>query len=523
MNNKVIVSKNSSLFHHFSKGKDHLSVNETRNFLITQGFLLDDPRWTTCYEHLTTLEKVDEESFNKIFCQRLGDLSKAALNELIIPEFSEFCEEIDNIFYEAKKNKEGNNAEYIPQLARVDPEKFGISLCTIDGQRFNLGDYEEDFSIQSTSKPIAYAIAVETEGEEYVHNHVDREPSGQAFNAMALTPDKIPYNPMVNSGAIMVASLIERESESSKRFESVLKWYKRLAGGLKPGFCNSVYLSEKMTADKNFSLAYMMKSVGSFPKGVDISSTLEFYFQCCSIEMNCKSMSVIASTLANGGICPLTHERVLSTKTTRAVLSLMFSCGMYDYSGQFAFTVGLPAKSGVSGIIMLVVPGVAGFAIWSPRLDKYGNSVRGIDFCNKLTEKFNFHNFDNLLNGDDVSKKDPRKKSKTSKQKVITEFLYGCMENDANTIKRMIMSGVDVNLMDYDRRTGLHIAASEGFEEIIELLVKHGADASIKDRWNSTPIDDAIRLNKIKIADILTESLKAKKSRTNSDTEVNQK
>ena len=503
-------SKTPQLFQHFSKGKDYLSVNETKNFLNSQGFLADDPRWASCYENLMTLEKVDEPTFNKIFANRISDLSKAALSELIIPEFQDFCDEIMNIYQETKCNTSGQNAQYIPQLARVDPEKYGISICTIDGQRFNVGDYEEDFNIQSTSKPITYALAIETQGEDIVHRHVDREPSGQAFNAMTLTPDKIPYNPMVNSGAIMVCSLVERNMESSKRFESVLKWFQRLAGGFKPGFDNSVYLSERMTADKNFSLAYMMKSVGSFPINVDITSTLEFYFQCCSIEMNCKSMSVIAATLANGGICPLTNERVLSTKTTRATLSLMFSCGMYDYSGQFAFTVGLPAKSGVSGIIILVVPGVAGFAIWSPRVDKYGNSVRGGDFCKKLTEKYNFHNFDNLLNGDDTSKKDPRKKSKTTKHRIITEFLYGCMENDLNTIKRMITSKVDVNLMDYDRRTGLHIAASEGYIEVVELLLNNGADPLIKDRWNSTPINDAINNNHFKISEMMSNFIKNK-------------
>jgi glutaminase len=209
-----------------------------------------------------------------------------------------------------------------------------------------------------------------------------------------LTPAKIPYNPMINSGAIMTASMVGRTLAPAERFESMLSWWKRLGGGFKPGFDNSTYLSEKGTADMNFAMAHLMKSVGSFPEGINISEALDFYFQNCSIQMNTNSLAVVAATFANGGVCPLTHERVLTSETTRNTLSLMFSCGMYDYSGQFAFKVGLPAKSGVSGAILFVIPGICGIAIWSPRLDSHGNSVRGIEFCEKLVENFSFHNFD---------------------------------------------------------------------------------------------------------------------------------
>jgi glutaminase len=171
-------------------------------------------------------------------------------------------------------------------------------------------------------------------GEEVVHKSVDREPSGQAFNSMALTPyDDLPYNPMVNAGAIMVCSLIEKDKDAAQKFESTCAWWKRLAGGFKPGFDNAVYLSERNTADKNFSLAYLLKSKAKFHEEVNIVEVLEFYFQCCSVEMTTDSMAIVAATLANGGVCPITNERVFSSKTTRAVLSLMYSCGMYDYSG----------------------------------------------------------------------------------------------------------------------------------------------------------------------------------------------
>mgnify|MGYP000458706242 CR=1 FL=1 len=220
---------------------------------------------------------------------------------------------------------------------------------------------------------------------------------------------------------------------------------------------------------------------------------LEFYFQCCSIEMNCNSLALVAATLANGGIAPLTGERIFSTRTTRDVLSMMFSCGMYDYSGQFAFTVGLPAKSGVSGAIMLVVPGVCGMCIWSPRLDKYGNSIKGIEFCKKLVSQFNFHIFDSLSYFN--NKTDPRRPRKNSKSYLVVDFLNACYENDINTIKKLLHSGIDVNCKDYDSRTGLHIASSEGCYEVVELLLASGANKNLLDRWKHTPIDDAIYYN----------------------------
>lgn len=503
--------KNNSIFSIFTQGKETISPIEVRSFLNKNGFLSDDPRWSAIYESLNMIEKLDEPTFDLLFKLRMNDLTRAVHQELIIPQFTEFIEEITKIFEQCRSNKSGKNASYIPQLVRVDPEKYGLGVCSIDGQRFNIGNWNEDFCVQSVSKPITYAIALESSGDEEVHKYVDKEPSGQAFNSMALSQDDLPYNPMINAGAIMTCSLIEKGANQSERFDSVLNWWKRLAGGFKPGFSNSVYLSERLTADRNFALAYLMKSRGGFPQGTDLISTLEFYFQCCSIELNCNSLAVVAGTLANGGVCPLTHERVLSTSTTKSVLSLMFSCGMYDYSGQFAFSVGVPCKSGVSGNIMIVIPGCCGLAIWSPKLDKYGNSARGIDFCQALVSRFNFHNFDNLTNNDTATKIDPRKDKKTSKQQIVTEFLFACMENDLHTVRRMTLAGVDVNIMDYDKRTGIHIAASEGHFELVKFLLEHGANPLIQDRWSNNAINDAERHKHPGIVEILKNFTDSKK------------
>uniref|UniRef100_A0A914V5P7 glutaminase n=1 Tax=Plectus sambesii TaxID=2011161 RepID=A0A914V5P7_9BILA len=167
------------------------------------------------------------------------------------------------------------------------------------------------------------------------------------------------------------------------------------------------FLSERDTADRNFALAYFMKECKCFPESKQsLKDTLDFYFQLCSLEANCESLAVMAATLANGGVCPLTGVKCLANRPCRDVLSLMYSCGMYDYSGQFAFHVGLPAKSGVSGAMIVVIPNLMGICMWSPPLDKMGNSVRGVEFCKEMINKFKFHNYDTLLHAE-AEKFDP--------------------------------------------------------------------------------------------------------------------
>jgi len=182
-----------------------------------------------------------------------------------------------------------------------------------------------------------------------------------------------------------------------------------MAGNKKIGFDMAVYLSEMNTGDRNFALNYFLNDSKAFPENTNLKETIELYFQCCSMLVDVDTMSIIAATFANGGICPLTGEKVLSPDTVKYCLSLMASCGMYNYTGKFAFKVGLPAKSGVGGGLMAIIPNVMGICTFSPLLDEYGNSIRGVEFLTKLTKKFNFHNFDSLGN---TSKKDPRKNLK---------------------------------------------------------------------------------------------------------------
>jgi len=303
-----------------------------------------------------------------------------------------------------------------------------------------------------------------------------------------------PHNPMINAGAIVTTSLISRGEHIADRFDYVFKQYSRMCGGEYTGFSNSTYLSERETADRNFALGYYMRENKCFPDGTDLTQTLEFYFQLCSVEVNADSASVMAATLANGGVCPITGDRVLQPEAVRNTLSLMYSCGMYDYSGQFAFKVGLPAKSGVAGAILLVVPKVMGVCIWGPPLDALGNSCRGVQFCKLLIDKFNFHNYDDLCSDEsgESYKLDPRRRTQDHRVDSVVNLLFAAANGDCAAIRRYALSGMDMCAADYDGRTALHLAAAEGHLDVVKLLLEQcKVDVKAKDRWGCVPLEDA--------------------------------
>lgn len=389
-------------------GEPSARVGALVEALASAGLRKDDPRIAIA---LKTIEgDLDEAELDVVLRASGGLVERALHEELVIPQWSTFATELRDIFDRTRPLDGGKVATYIPQLARVAPEQYGVAVCTVDGQRFAAGDSETDFTAQSCMKPVNYCIALDEHGEDVVHAIVGREPSGRGFNELTLNNESRPHNPMINAGAIATCSLIRKGSPVAERFDWVMEQWRRLAGGEKAGFSNAVYLSEREKGDRNYALGYFMKEKRVFPEGTDLLQTLEFYFQCCSIETSCERMAVVAATLANGGICPITRERVLRSSTVRACLSLMYSCGMYDFSGEFAFTMGLPAKSGVAGGLMLVIPNLLGICIWSPRLDALGNSVRGIAFAKELVHRFNFHVYDGLAGSLEV-KRDPRKRN----------------------------------------------------------------------------------------------------------------
>ena len=215
-------------------------------------------------------------------------------------------------------------------------------------------------------------------------------------------------------------------------------------------------------------------------------------------------MAVAAATLAKGGVNPLTGDRVFETEPVRSALSFMLSCGMYDYSGEWAFRIGLPAKSGVAGCVFVVLPNVGGLAVFSPRLDEMGNSVRGVEFCKRLVDKFAFHHLDAAYT---VSGKiDPTSKPNQRSDAMVVELLFAASRGDVNQIRALVAAGCDVNCADYDKRTALHIAAADGQVATVEYLLEHGSNRHLRDRWGGEPLADAERIGHAAIIALLREA-----------------
>jgi glutaminase len=476
-------------------GHGYSSREELFSRLNEGGILIDDPRIQETVRRLRALDldhRITYDEFKDIARQNSSLIKKAIQGNLVIPDFQHFVAELTEIYEKVKTNTSGQVASYIPQLSRVNPEQFALSICTVDGQRFSTGDSEINFCLQSVSKPVNYCLALEEHGESMVHRHVGREPSGRGFNELTLNKEGLPHNPLINSGAIMSCSLVKPHCDLADRFDWVSETWVRLTGRQKVGFNNPVYLSEKQTADRNFALGYFMRENRAFPEGTDLVETLEFYFQCCSIEISAQALSVAAASLANAGVCPLTGEKIFAPKTVQNCLSLMSTCGMYDFSGEFAFTIGLPAKSGVSGALMLVIPGVMGICVWSPRLDALGNSVRAVEFCKELVSHYNFHTYDGLTSGQN-NKSDPRLKRNQTRIEGVVNLCWAASQGDLNEAQKLDALGVDLNGADYDGRTALHLAASEGHAHVVEFLVSRMVDLNPVDRWGGTPITDAQR------------------------------
>lgn len=433
-------------------------------------------------------------------------LNRAVTGDLIIPDFPAFARELGEIFEIVGKVDGGKVAEYIPQLGRVDPELFAVAACTTDGQTVDFGNADVDFSLQSVCKPINYCLALDEHGPDFVHEHIGREPSGHVFNELTLNAAGLPHNPMINSGAIMASSLLRPDLNIADRFDFVRDTWRRLAAGRHIGFNNAVYLSERQTADRNFALAYFMREHRAYPPDANAIEALEFYFQTCSIELDAQSLALAAATLANGGVSPISGERIFSATTVQRCLSLMSSCGLYDYSGEFAFTIGLPAKSGVSGALMVVVPRVLGICVWSPPLDGNGNSVRGVEFCKELVARFNFHAFDNVVDGTDASKVDPRLRKNSATADSGVRLCWAAAQGDLDEVRFLVARGVNVNTADYDGRTALHLAASEGRAAVVRYLLDVGAQTAPVDRWGGTPVADAERAGHADVVALLAES-----------------
>jgi glutaminase len=288
---------------------------------------------------------------------------------------------------------DGSVATYIPELGRADPESFSISVVTAEGRIFEAGDRDRGFTIQSISKPFTFGMALEEFGDEFVSRYVGVEPSGDAFNAIELqSGTNRPFNPMINTGAITVTALLHSRY-GDQTFPRILDRFSA-AAGRRLEIDTAVYDSERRTGHRNRAIAHLLLNFGLVHDAAE--RALDVYFRQCAILVTSRDLAMMAATLANIGQQPDTREHVFDPTCVRRMLAVMFTCGMYDYSGEWAYRVGVPAKSGVSGGVIGVVNRQMGLATYSPRLDARGNSARGIEVCAELAARFGLHAFDCL-------------------------------------------------------------------------------------------------------------------------------
>ncbi len=291
----------------------------------------------------------------------------------------------EDIYSEFSKVKdEGSVANYIPELSKVDPNRFGVQLTTVGGDKFAFGDWDVRFSIQSIAKVFSYVLAYSRIKSE-LWERVGVEPSGTAFNSLVqLENDKgIPRNPFINAGAIVICDILVSQLDSPK--EEVLSFIRELSGIDSINFNTSVAESERTSGYINMALVNFMKSFGNIHN--DIDEVMDLYFHICSIEMSCMELSKSFLFLANNGVVPYSGKRILSPSRTKRANALMQSCGFYDESGQFTFKVGLPGKSGVGGGIVAIHPLRYCITVWSPRLNPKGNSYKGMLFLEEFTTR----------------------------------------------------------------------------------------------------------------------------------------
>lgn len=300
---------------------------------------------------------------------------------------------LNRVLENARPLEGGAPASYIETLAKADTSRMAVALAMVDGHTYSAGDDTVEFSIQSISKAFVYAIAIEDAGLEKVLEKIGVEPSGDAFNQLSLHKrSNRPMNPMINAGAITAHSLVVGPNATAEeRTARILKVLSRLAGR-ELHVDEEVYQAEMSTADRNMGIGYMLKAAGIIT--CDPREAVKGYIRQCAINVNVRDLAMMAATLCNAGVHPVSGEYIIPQTSVRQVLSVMTTCGMYDAAGDWVSNVGIPAKSGVAGGIIGALPGQVGLAAFSPKLDSKGNSVRGVAMCEQLSRDMGLHMMD---------------------------------------------------------------------------------------------------------------------------------
>jgi len=388
----------------------------------------------------------------------------------------------------------GALADYIPELTKADPAHFGICVATVDGYVHEVGDSRVPFTIQSISKAFVFALALEMLGAERVEAAVGVEPSGEAFNSIRLNADNQPFNPMVNAGAIACSGLLY-EAEGSSAFDRILHELGRFAGRTLD-VDEAVFQSERVTGDRNRAIAYLLHNHGVLKTGVD--QALDVYFRQCSIRVTAHDLSVMAATLANNGVNPVTGQLVISPYVVAHTLSVMVSSGMYDYAGEWGYRVGIPAKSGVGGGLVAALPSQLGLGLYSPLLDSHGHSVRSVRTCEALSSHFDLHLLNRITDihnsigaAYDLGAVSSRRNRQPAEQAILEKHAASCVTfelaggihfgNMEYVSRRLIQArgALSLAIVDFRRVSTISTAAIQLLEDTLDAMSTAGITVTL--------------------------------------------
>nr|XP_046166369.1 glutaminase liver isoform, mitochondrial isoform X3 [Oncorhynchus gorbuscha] len=428
-----------------------VGMNHFFETVWSSGLHRSDPRIKDCYFHMRKLQDedgtVDRNTFQRCVTGFVSLILKALQGRFVIPDFSTFTDETQKLFMKCK------------QLSSVkqekdsrDSAKWGVSVCTVDGQRLSLGDWAESCVLGEVSWPLVYGIAIDQLGVDNVHRYVGVEEFSKYDSPFTLTKQGVPHSPLIETGAIITTSLLQLAAslgaEEEEKYESVLNAVKRLCNKEHANLNCTSYQSLRKDSIRLHALSFYLQEKKCFPETVDINATLDLMLQCASTEVTCESGAAMAASLANGGLCPLSGDQVLSPSATKSMLSMMQVAGMNDYSRIFNFK--------------------------------------------ELISTFQLHSFDIRTPFRQVLTYRQWKAESEGYQ--IMNILLAAFKGDIQSLRRYFLSGADVNAVDYDGRSALHVAASEGHSEVIRFLVENtGTNYSLKDRWGNTPMQEAMK------------------------------
>lgn len=418
----------------------------------------------------------------------------------------------------------GALADYIPELTQANPAHFGVSVATIDGHVYEVGDSSVPFTIQSVSKAFVFALALELLGPERVEAAIGVEPSGEAFNSIRLTADNRPFNPMVNAGAIACSGLIY-QVEGAGAFERIRAMLGRFAGR-DLAVDEAVFQSERATGNRNRAIAWLLHNHSVVQRDVDL--VLDTYFRQCAVLVTARDLAIMAATLANRGINPVTGDHVLKPHVVARVLSVMTSSGMYDYAGEWIYRVGIPAKSGVGGGIIAALPSQIGLGTFSPNLDSHGNSVRGLKVCEALSSRFDLHMMNRsadvrtcVIADYDISGVSSRRSRQPHEQQILEERqddirvieLVGALNFAAIDYITRLLAGKKPNapllILDFRRVPDVTVAGARLFGENLAILESIGVTVILAGLENGSDVlkilhsctEDAKRLRQFGMLD----------------------